>query len=185
MNTWLWSDTHFNHAGILRHAAETRPYTDVLEMNDALVRMWNERVGPHDRMFFIGDFGFSNRYGEPLDQVFAALNGEKHLVIGNHDEQNPKVLALPWETQTTLTRVKDQGNSAVLCHYALETWARQAAGRLMCHGHSHGTLERWVAHRFDVGVDAMGVGGPLELAELAVIAGGQQWDPVDHHADDR
>lgn len=175
---YLWSDTHFGHRGILEYCAATRPYASVEEMDEALIRAWNSVVKPTDEMHFLGDFGF----GRDLASVFERLAGRKHLVRGNHDEQNPRVLKLPWLSQKDIATLRQQGTKAIACHYPMESWRGAHKGYLHVHGHSHGSLKRKLPHRFDVGADVYGV--PVGLDELALVAAAQTFLPTDHHAAD-
>ena len=43
---FITSDTHFSHARIIELAG--RPFTSVEEMDDELIRRWNETVAPDD-----------------------------------------------------------------------------------------------------------------------------------------
>mgnify|MGYP000882271827 CR=1 FL=1 len=107
----------------------------------------------------------------------------KHLIAGNHDHQNAKVLRLSWESVKDLATVRENGMVAVVCHYPLETWNRAHSGALMLHGHSHGSLKRIAPHRFDVGVDALGASGPIKFEDLYEAASRQKFAPADHHGD--
>lgn len=177
----VWSDTHFNHRGILEHCKASRPYADIFEMNADLVRRWNSTVEVGDDVYLLGDFGFSVGSGDPLKTIFSWLNGRKHLVIGNHDERNPKVLKLPWVSKQDLVTLRENGGKAVACHYPLETWKGAHKGYLMLHGHSHGSLKRVIPHRFDVGADVRRA--PVSLAALFLEAQAQPYQPQDHHGD--
>lgn len=181
MTTFFWSDTHFNHPGIAVHCPRTRKYKTLDEMNAWLIELWNKRVSRGDRIYLLGDFAFRSQNGWPLEKLFASLNGDKFLVVGNHDLQNPDVLKLRWAHRDNLLTVKDGEMSAVCCHYPLETWDKAPRGRLMLHGHSHGSLERVIPHRFDVGVDAEGFLGPLTFEEIWERAAAQTFQPSDHH----
>lgn len=184
MTMYLWSDTHFNHPGIAVHCPRTRPYRDNDEQNQWLIKLWNKRVTPRDDIYLLGDFAFKSRDGWALDFIFFQLNGHKHLVRGNHDYQNPKVFDLPWDSQHDLVTVKENGVSAVCCHYPMETWDKAPRGRLMLYGHSHGSLKRHIPHRFDVGVDAEGFLGPVKLSEYGEMAARQHdFAAQDHHGD--
>jgi calcineurin-like phosphoesterase family protein len=79
--TWFCSDTHFGHARIV--ALAHRPFADVDEMDAALVRNWNERVGTQDVVYHLGDVVFKAR--DPA-ALLAALHGRIRLVRGNHDD---------------------------------------------------------------------------------------------------
>ena len=83
---FLVSDTHFGHAGVckfLRNDGVTklRPWDDPAEMDEFMVRAWNERVGPNDKVYHLGDVVINRRAMSTL----ARLNGDKVLIRGNHD----------------------------------------------------------------------------------------------------
>lgn len=179
---YFWSDTHFNHRGIMSHCSRTRPYSSVEEMNIALIAKWG-RIRDSDTIYLLGDFGFRVGGGAKLADIFSSLPGHKHLIVGNHDEKNPEVLKLPWESVSHLKVVKDNGRRAVLCHYPLETWASAHHGVLHFHGHCHGTLRRKIPHRFDVGADVF-TNGPVSWDELEVLAALEPYNPQDHHGED-
>lgn len=73
------ADTHFDSEAILRY--ENRPFADVSEMNDAMIRRWNDVVSNEDSVYLLGDFGADGRE----EEILCALNGTKYLVKGNHD----------------------------------------------------------------------------------------------------
>jgi calcineurin-like phosphoesterase family protein len=84
--TFLVSDTHFGHAGVCKFLCEDgihkiRPWTDPDEMNEDMIRMWNETVRPNDKVYHLGDVVINRRYLPILDR----LNGDKVLIKGNHD----------------------------------------------------------------------------------------------------
>ena len=55
---WVTSDTHFYHRRILEYEASSRPFKDIDEMNEELIRRWNKKVGTNDIVFHLGDFSF-------------------------------------------------------------------------------------------------------------------------------
>ena len=81
MATWFTSDLHLGHANIIRYC--DRPFSDVDEMDVALVERWNETVAPDDTVWVLGDVALG-RISESLALV-AQLNGTKLLLAGNHD----------------------------------------------------------------------------------------------------
>lgn len=175
---YFWSDTHFDHTGIIEHCHRT--YPDVEAMNEDLVERWNDQVRPSDTIHLLGDFAF-RRKDRDMGVLFARLNGHKHLTVGNHDERNPVVLKLPWESVHLLRVVKDSGRRVVCCHYPIESWPSAHHGALHAHGHCHGNLKRVVAHRFDVGADVFRF--PVSIDMLFELAASQQFETVDHHGD--
>lgn len=82
--TFFTLDTHFYHSNIIRFC--NRPFANVEQMNEAMIRNWNSVVGQDDVVFHLGDFclGGSAEWTKILDR----LNGHIHLVLGNHDLKN-------------------------------------------------------------------------------------------------
>ena len=83
---FLVSDTHFGHAGVCRFMREDgvtklRPWDDPAEMDEFMVKAWNERVRPNDKVYHLGDVVINRRAMSTL----ARLNGDKVLIRGNHD----------------------------------------------------------------------------------------------------
>lgn len=184
MTTYFWSDTHFNHTKIVGtegFCPRTRGHlTSVDEMNEWLIELWNGAVTKRDEVYLLGDFSWT---AENVWGIFQALNGRKHLVTGNHDEKRGQIMHLPWETVNDLVTLKRDGMAVVACHYPLETWKNAQHDHLMLHGHSHGSLKRVIPHRFDVGVDAWGVDGPIAFEDIWERGQAQEFAPTDHHGD--
>ena len=97
---FLTSDTHFWHKNIIRYC--NRPWhsgsngdgelvvsdDDVHNMTEALVEKWNSVVGVDDVVWHLGDFAFFRRsQWERASELINRLNGEKVLVLGNHDRR--------------------------------------------------------------------------------------------------
>ena len=83
---FLVSDTHFGHAGVCRFTSndgvtKLRPWDDPAEMDEEMIRRWNERVRPNDKVYHLGDVVINKKALPTL----ARLNGDKVLVKGNHD----------------------------------------------------------------------------------------------------
>ena len=83
---FLVSDTHFGHAGVCRFTradgcTPLRPWDDAAEMDEAMVKAWNERVRPNDKVYHLGDVVINRRALPILNR----LNGDKVLIRGNHD----------------------------------------------------------------------------------------------------
>ena len=184
LNTFFTADTHFNHTAILGLAK--RDFPNVREMNSWLIETWNAKVTQErDHVWVLGDFGFNapTREGTTdLGELFWKLRGVKHLIVGNHDYKNTQVLRLPWESIHDLWEFKQDGLRAVLCHSPLETWAGSWRGNLHFHGHCHGSLQRKIPKRFDVGVDTLlGASGPIPWEELKELGMKEEFVPVDGH----
>lgn len=84
--TFLVSDTHFGHAGSCKFlradgVTKMRPWDDPDEMDEHMVKVWNERVRPNDKVYHLGDVVINRK---KLD-IMSRLNGDKVLIKGNHD----------------------------------------------------------------------------------------------------
>jgi calcineurin-like phosphoesterase family protein len=81
MSSYFTSDTHFGHAKIIEYCK--RPFASVEEMDEELIKRWNERVGPDDHVYHLGDFAFGTK--AQITEYRKRLNGQITLVLGNHD----------------------------------------------------------------------------------------------------
>jgi calcineurin-like phosphoesterase family protein len=84
--TFLVSDTHFGHTGVCRFTREDgvtklRPWDDPAEMDEEMIRRWNDRVRPTDKVYHLGDVVINRKALKTLSR----LNGDKVLIRGNHD----------------------------------------------------------------------------------------------------
>jgi calcineurin-like phosphoesterase family protein len=85
-NLFFTSDTHFFHEGIIKFC--NRPFESVEEMNETLIRNWNETVPKDGTVFHLGDFAFGG-WREWMS-AYNRLNGKIYLILGNHDLKNAK-----------------------------------------------------------------------------------------------
>lgn len=81
---YFTSDTHYSHRNIIEYC--NRPFSSTYEMDEELIKRYNEVVGPNDVVWHLGDF--SMRF-DPMLEVVPRLNGTKILVAGNHDTCHP------------------------------------------------------------------------------------------------
>lgn len=82
---FLVSDTHFGHAGVCKFLREDgtklRPWDDPEEMDEEMIKRWNDTVRPNDKVYHLGDVVINRKALKTLDR----LNGDKVLIKGNHD----------------------------------------------------------------------------------------------------
>ena len=84
--TFLVSDTHFGHAGVCKFlrddkVTKLRPWDTPEEMDEEMVKRWNDKVRPNDKVYHLGDVVINRKALKILDR----LNGDKVLIKGNHD----------------------------------------------------------------------------------------------------
>jgi calcineurin-like phosphoesterase family protein len=86
-SVFLVSDTHFGHAGVCRFThpddpdIKLRPWDNADEMDEEMIRRWNDRVRPTDKVYHLGDVVINRKALKTLHR----LNGDKVLIRGNHD----------------------------------------------------------------------------------------------------
>lgn len=163
-NIYFTSDTHFGHDDIIKFCH--RPFKDVEEMNSELIRRWNEKVGPDDTIFHLGDFAFGG--SDIWNNILKQLNGHKILIIGNHDIKNLRegyMQYFDYVGPQLLLNIEER--SVYLNHYPFlcygGSWGspKNAVYQLFGHVHSGPTssgldTERLVSlfkYQYDVGVD--------------------------------
>lgn len=81
-NVFFTSDWHLNHEVSIRF--DERPFADLTEMHESLIRRFNSCVGPNDITYFLGDLG--NGSPQELGKIIKQLNGTKIMILGNHDK---------------------------------------------------------------------------------------------------
>ncbi|MER8573347.1 metallophosphoesterase family protein [Mesorhizobium sp. M1409] len=180
MSTFLTADTHFGHPSIILNCS--RPYASVDEMDAALIDSWNRTVHPRDTVWHLGDFAVGHDEAR-VAKIFHALNGQKKLILGNHDvDRNGNVLKslsrLPWASVAHAAEVNHDGQRIALSHYAGFTWSAEHHGAYQAYGHSHGKL-LGMPGSVDVGVDAQDY-RPISVEEFI-----QEADYTIEHADQR
>ena len=79
INTFFIGDLHLGHKNIIGY---NRPqFNNLDEMHEAIITNWNAVVRPRDNVWVTGDVCF----GKHNMHYMAQLNGNKRLIMGNHD----------------------------------------------------------------------------------------------------
>lgn len=167
MSVFFTSDLHFGHDNIIKYCK--RPFKDAQEMNEILIKNWNDVVGQDDVVYHLGDFamGVTNKE-EYAIKMRERLNGNIHHIMGNHDPDH-------WRTNSSkpkprfqsikdFAQIKVEGQTIILFHYGMRTWWHDLKGVWHIYGHSHGQLPPY-GKSCDVGVDAWNF-TPVSFKEL-------------------
>jgi calcineurin-like phosphoesterase family protein len=85
-SVFLVSDTHFGHKGVCHFTrsdgvTKLRPFETPEEMDEFMVKAWNDRVKPTDKVYHLGDVVINRK----SLGIMSRLNGDKVLIRGNHD----------------------------------------------------------------------------------------------------
>jgi calcineurin-like phosphoesterase family protein len=184
------SDTHYGHARLLLEYCPGRlkHWSTVEDMNEGLIARWNDRVGPEDTVYHLGDFAMGR--AEDAQPIFERLNGAKKiLILGNHDRSAKFMRAMGWTDVAKAATIKAPDGRVIhlahhpqsyerldqmrvelqLCGHIHEKWARGAA---MVRTSMIPPYRDYVGHWgsptgriFNVGVDVRNF-QPVTLAEL-------------------
>lgn len=186
MTIWFTSDTHFNHENIIQHSK--RPFRDLEHMTEELVSRWNACVAPGDTIYHLGDFALSwgKKHAEIIDSLLARLNGNKWLIVGNHDRKevvgNSRWAGVAHYHELKLNLGGEHKQRIVMCHYPLRSWNQMHRGAWMLHGHCHGSLQGAQGKILDVGVDVHDF-KPISLESVQETMEKHSVVCVDHHVE--
>jgi calcineurin-like phosphoesterase family protein len=177
--TFFTSDHHFGHANIIKFC--NRPFENVDDMNQELIRRWNEKIGKDDEVYHLGDFGLTNKAA--LSDILDQLNGTIYLIVGNHEgaalENRHK---FKWIKEYFELKIADKDcpngvQRIILFHYAMRVWRGDYHGTWHLYGHSHGNLpDKEDVLAFDIGVDCHDF-YPLSYEEVKAIMATKKWTP--------
>jgi calcineurin-like phosphoesterase family protein len=177
---WV-SDTHFYHGNIINYCK--RPFTipgkfndrgipepDIELMNSTMLNNWNAKIKPHDIVYFLGDFAFSAK--PKVKELLEQLNGNIHLIKGNHDAPLNGLHNYFTSVHDMLTISVPDSDAAggiqfiQMCHYPLLSWDKMYYHSWHLHGHTHGNLKfDSKFRRVDVGVDNWNF-SPVSYSEI-------------------
>jgi calcineurin-like phosphoesterase family protein len=148
MALFFTGDTHFRDPRVMR--IDRRPFESVEDHDAHLMAFWNETVREDDEIWHLGDFARGSI--AEITGLLSRLNGQKHLIIGNNDEE-PTLKAPGWSSVQHYKELSFGTQLLVLCHYPFRTWNKMGRKSINLHGHSHARLKP-VPRQYDVGVDA-------------------------------
>lgn len=162
----FYSDPHFGHTNILKHA--NRPFTSIEEHDYELVERYNRVITRSSTLvLWLGDcFWHAGKDPDRTRELLSSMRGRKALLLGNHDGPMFKMAGLGFEFVAERLHMVIAGREVVACHYPdagglIRPWdskfehlaPRLAPGRFVMHGHTHVRYKRQ-DNRIHVGVDA-------------------------------
>lgn len=156
MTVFFTSDLHLGHASIIRMGG--RPFRDVDDMNEKLIRNINERVSTADTLWMLGDVSHKISREEAAGLIRRINCKDLRLVRGNHDKD--------WSEFGLFAEICDykeislSNRRVCLMHYPLASWNGMHREAVHLHGHMHNAFDYNVYNVmeerriWDVGVDA-------------------------------
>lgn len=131
IKTFVTADLHLGHERVIELEPHTRSFSCIEEHDETIIERWNRIVRPRDIVWVLGDVAYK---AEDIEKV-GRLNGDKRLVLGNHDN---------WPIDLYLkhfTRVYGSVrlNRYILSHMPVHASSfRESRSLLGCvHGHMH------------------------------------------------
>lgn len=149
------ADLHFFHKGLIPYM-DKRPFADVDEMNNYMVKQWNSRVKPQDEVIVLGDLSLGN--GLQTNGILKKLNGRIYLIKGNHDHRYLKDKKFNKERFGWIKEyheLSDNNRKVVLSHYPVicynGQYRKDKGGNpvsYMLYGHVHNTQDQKLVDSF-------------------------------------
>jgi len=148
-SVFLVSDTHFGHKGVCHFTrndgvTKLRPWDTPEEMDEEMVKRWNERVKPTDKVYHLGDVVINRK----SLSIMHRLNGDKVLIRGNHDIFKDE----DYREHFRELRAYHVMNGMILSHIPLHPDSLGRFG-VNIHGHLHSNrvmTEVWGEYKIDV-----------------------------------
>lgn len=134
METFVISDTHFNHKNVILYS--NRPFKGTEDMNCKIIENWNKVVSNDDLVIFLGDFCLGNK--EDIKLFASKLNGRKIIILGNHDRSAKHYLDAGFqEAKKLLIYSKGTNNCKYDIIFSHHPYLSIPSGSVNIHGHIH------------------------------------------------
>lgn len=184
---YFTSDLHLGHANVIEF--QNRPFSNVEEMNQALIQNINNTVSVDDELWILGDFSYKINK-EEVRMLRKQISCKRvHLLYGNHDKDYSSDHI--FQSVQHYKELKTDYGRIILFHYPILEWSAAHYGSIHLHGHIHSTgeyneenLKKKFADRipyghktkrddlnlriYDVGVDANGY-RPISLEHISEL----------------
>lgn len=134
MRIFFTADTHFGHKNVV--AYDESPFGSIRERDEAIITRWNQKVGPEDTVYHLGDFALGSE--QYAGAIASRLNGKIYLIKGNHEKVAlSESVVWRFESIEGYREEHVNGNLFVMFHYPIHEWNRCHRGSFMLHGHTH------------------------------------------------
>lgn len=153
------SDYHLSHANILKPDYDNRPFKNIEEHDEEIIKRHNTVVSKDDFFFFLGDFSF-NKNIKAVENFIQQLNGKLFFIKGNHDRKETIQIYQKYGTylgeQFSGLKIGDsykECQTIILNHFKMFIWDKSHHGSWHLYGHSHGSAEHFENGKsMDVGI---------------------------------
>lgn len=135
------SDLHLFHKNSIKF--DNRPFKDIEEMHNEIIKRWNSVVTKEDTVYILGDISFG--LAKETISIIKQLNyKELHLIVGNHDTKLLKdkhFRNLFVEICDYKELIIDCGVGIVMCHYPIPCFKNHYYDWFHLYGHTHNSWE--------------------------------------------
>ncbi len=149
------ADCHFYHESLLS-SMDQRGFSDVEEMNEYMIKKWNDKVKNHDEVVILGDLSMGD--AKQTNEIVDRLHGKLHLIVGNHDNRflrNKEFHTDRFEWIHAYKELQDDNRKVVLSHYPIMCYNGQyicnkqgEPKSFMLYGHVHDTHDEVLIRQF-------------------------------------
>lgn len=151
MTTWFSADHHFFHDNIIHKIKLRTQFSGLKRMHSYMIEKHNTYVKPEDTCYFVGDIAMLRKDKiMKLHPILDQLNGNKHLVLGNHDEGKPFTYVKMGFDSVHTALILPEDNKFVLAHDPANSVVDRSKAWIV--GHVHKLFTR-VGNCINVGVD--------------------------------
>lgn len=127
------SDHHFGQENI----AKFSPFANTQERGEWLVAQHNSRVTKRDTVIIGGDFAVGKTAYPAILEYLPQLNGNLHLLLGNHDDLSMDVYLRMFKSVKMYTSVRVGEIKYWVTHFPIHEQELQYHIQGNIHGHSH------------------------------------------------
>ena len=170
------SDLHLFHKNVTKAGKDfdKRPYADLEEMHSDILLKWNQAVTNTDHVYILGDFiwKFTSKNRDEVMRIIKEMNGNLHLIIGNHDRIEDSNFKKRFEEIVHYKRVDDvldgKNRPVIMSHYYMPLYEQHYRGAILLHGHSHNTAESEIEREITELVKSKGF-SPVEIYNVGCM----------------
>lgn len=170
------SDLHLFHKNVTKAGRDfdKRPYMDLEEMHSDILLKWNQAVTNADHVFILGDFiwKFTADNRDEVMKMIKEMNGNLHLIIGNHDKIKDSNFKKRFEEIIHYKRVDDvldgENRTVIMSHYYMPLYEQHYRGAILLHGHSHNSSESDMEREITELVKSKGF-SPVEIYNIGCM----------------
>ena len=161
---YVTSDLHLCHDREFLY--RPRGFENINDMNEFIVKTWNETVKPDDMVYVLGDLVLGGDKGTADGiEMLKSLNGKMWIILGNHDTDNriSQYIRLPHVSSVSYAEMlKYDGYRFFMTHYPCNTSNLEKESMKQCilnlfgHTHSKEKFYNDIPYMYHVGMDAHG-----------------------------